>query len=350
MASTAVNLVFQGLIAFVPTWDQHGVQRLTALVVEASPKTIPQEANGCVMVHDATITFQVAAKADCEVNGYDCTFRPQNVQAGPKVNACECKLVHDLIEIGNTTANALPGIDHQPPHDFPQANEDTNPAYIVNMSNIGASYDPAHPPDLNKALAARIENIALGLLTPGNYSHVQGDAKHFRFWKLGQWELGWATQALATGLAVTTRVDTDGVNLVLTDDSGRSKRVRKFNLPGASVDLLIENEPAIEHQDPCASGEIPPGCDAAVGYDFGMFYQVAAGNVPWLDRRVPHTRSDKHKNACQLHVTTSKLESPPHFEAGCHCPQPLKDGETKALGGGRKAITSRPICPMAVFN
>ncbi len=347
---TPLTLVFQGLIAFAPGITGTAPD-LTAYVIDASQQPVYK----CAMTHTAKIRFVTNT---CN-NG--CTTRLKDPTMGPMIDACECSLSTDLISVGGTVPDlSAKAIAHAPQDAMPQSDtESLDPAYVVDMNNLGATLDATkvYPTKL-----AATFNFSYDVLESHNFAIVGRYAEDMRFKQEGTMGLTSHVQAAATTLVA--RITT--MNPVLTLVNVVSGNVRTFPLTplcptqqGGTqpCEILIQNEPSMD---------VPAGCDASIGYDFTLFYQLAKGTMNALELNLPQGMDIGKMPGCTspFRAFQSQLETFPFYQTICDGTATVKTTKTvtttTTIGGVTTAttketviptaVTTRSICAMALFS
>jgi hypothetical protein len=134
------------------------------------------------------------------------------------------------------------------------------------------------------------------------------------------------SQAMAQRVEATVAVDvgdTEVLKLVLSPFPGQAGEAHEFKLPTdlAEVEIWLSNERVEHYMQPDNI------CDDGIGRDFAFFYDLVENPPAFWDKRpVPHVKYSVAKSIADLFPP-----SDPH------------------LCMGKKALMSRPICPMASF-
>jgi hypothetical protein len=326
---TPLVIMIHGLIALVPMSTASGVDHMTALMVNALSQ--PGDMDQCFARHTPILEFPIT-----DTGGASC------IEAGCTVNVdtCQCdfsKTPRKQVELAITPP--LSTVPHAPFNPAPQSalpfdsNAAADLAYLVNLSRppLNGKLNPdvlsADPAKVPNAVIARMYfpfdsvtpcSLAVSSDEGSDQVHTLAFRPNHGDEKAGELEQALAQRAVASvnipdGAQVAVKIsDFDGTNAHLV------ALVTTLN--------IINNKPEymIMIHDDRDSLAIDDACENGVGRDFAFFYDLTLSPPSWKDRPVPHVKYGHWKSARDVEVTFCS-EHP-------------------------KAMTSRPICAMAIIN
>lgn len=317
MSTVMVNIMLHGLVALVPITGTDGrSNQMTALLVKAKPPT--GVAVKCFEEHRPILTVKTLTSAEC--TDAKCTAGNQS--------SCTCQLDSDEISISiePQVVPAKTEVSKRPPSVLPFDDEAAgNFGYIANLSRapLNAELDPAFldpipPTNLAARMTFPFESLtscALASLQDEGGKNIH--ALSFRPLNAPE-ESGEMSQALAQMVMAHLTVPdapVQRVTLKITDFGGANPRHLTLKPSLAGYVIELENgRDELSVDDPCEDG---------VARDFASLYDLAKNPPAWNARPIPHIKYTRWKSA-------RDIEAP-----GCD-----RDKEP----------TSRPVCPIGVFN
>ncbi len=336
MGNATLILIVSGLIAFVPNDARHP-SLMTAYLLKV-PGTAPHKARLRVPLSSFLLSNPLDdALQKCRAAGC----------AGVPVKApedCDCSLVDATISFDPGPAQSRGYMRTGPFDVLPSGANALHLSWMSRLANVGGT-NALGESGLEEGSAARVSFGWTSATTCAFDEEINGNQR--KVFSFGFRPVGGAqdshAQAVAELAVFRSSLSRHRLTIRIVDRSGDPTRELRLECKDGVCPVAISNR--AEAYEDCESCE-DERC--AIGRHFSHYYSLLRNPPPLAERAVPHRRCDRY-------VTLSRApfeECPDLFGIDEKNLKPWERllAEELAELNGRRAVSNRVICPMAILD